>query len=147
MRLDIIIWGRGRTSNEMQSPALYNSWELYISSILNILSSKLNQYGEYQNCPLLKCPVAGNFEAGSSEYVITQNCPPYTTKVQCLDFPSATSAFVFLPKKSSDRPQKICVNERRKKGDDVKESSKWEEEGESEKFKHDFVQFIPLTKK
>ena len=109
----IFIRDRGRTSNEMQSPALYNLWESFISSILNILSSKLNQYGEYQNCPLLKCPVAGNFEAGSSEYVITQNCPLYTTKVQCLDFPSATSAFVFLPKKSSDRPQKICVEERR----------------------------------
>ena len=113
MRLEIIIWGRGRTSNEMQSPALYNFWELFISSILNIWSSKLNQYGAYQNCPLLKCPVAGNFETGNSEYVITQNCPPYTTKVQCLDFPSATSAFVFLPQKSSDRPQKICVEERR----------------------------------
>ena len=40
--------------------------------------------GEYQNCPPQKWPLEGYFEAGNSEFVIHQNCPPYSFYFLCV---------------------------------------------------------------
>ena len=44
----------------------------------DIVDLKDDHDGDYpQNCPPWKCPLGGNSEAGNSEYVVHQNCPPH----------------------------------------------------------------------